>query len=92
MRALAAPGTIAHMHEQLKPEMSEGIWLTHLPGGQIPPRQQLELPEATDPDSLVFYLEGHEFRAADVGHTDTYNTTVLHVPSPARGRGRRSLR
>ncbi|KAL4762137.1 MBL fold metallo-hydrolase [Aspergillus foveolatus] len=81
LRAFATPGTIAHMHEQLKPEIFEGIWLTLFPGGQIPRRQKLELPEAMDPGSPVFYLEGHEFRAIGVGHTDTYNTTVLHVPS-----------
>ncbi|KAL4768224.1 beta-lactamase-like protein [Aspergillus nidulans var. acristatus] len=44
LRALATPGTIAHMHEQLKPETLEGIWLTLFPGGQIPPRQRWSCP------------------------------------------------
>lgn len=47
------------------------------PGGQIP--QSPALAEAME--SPVFEIEGHEFRAIEVGHTDTYNTTVLHVPS-----------
>jgi hypothetical protein len=44
LRALATPGTIAHMHEQLKPETLEGIWLTLFPGRQIPPRQRWSCP------------------------------------------------
>ena len=27
-----------------------------------------------------FDLEGHTFRAVEAGHTDTLDTTVLHVP------------
>ncbi|MFF3515202.1 hypothetical protein [Streptomyces sp. NPDC002573] len=42
------------------------------------------------PDSPVVYqvipaegfeMEGHQFRAVEVGHTDTDDTTVLHAPS-----------
>ncbi len=32
-------------------------------------------------DGSSFELEGYELVAVDVGHTDTDNTTVLHVPS-----------
>lgn len=77
LRALATPGTIEHMKEQIKPEILNGTWLTLFPGNQIP--QPLELAEAMD--EPVFELEGHEFHAIEVGHTDTYNTTVLHIPS-----------
>jgi Metallo-beta-lactamase superfamily len=28
----------------------------------------------------TFAIEGHTFRAIEVGHTDTVDTTVLHVP------------
>ncbi|KAL6231384.1 hypothetical protein BDW75DRAFT_233668 [Aspergillus navahoensis] len=31
--------------------------------------------------TAVFHLGGHGFRVIEVGYTDTYNTTVLHVPS-----------
>ncbi|KAJ5450692.1 uncharacterized protein N7458_007141 [Penicillium daleae] len=77
LRALATPGTVAHMKEQIKPEVFKGTWLALFPGNQIP--QPLELAEAMDVP--VFELEGHELCAVEVGHTDTYNTTVLHVPS-----------
>ncbi|KAH8424988.1 MBL fold metallo-hydrolase [Aspergillus melleus] len=77
LRALATPGTVEHMKEQIKPAIFEGTWLSLFPGGQIP--QSPELAEAMK--SPVFEIEGHEFRAVEVGHTDTYNTTVLHVPS-----------
>lgn len=75
--ALATPGTVEHMNDQTKPGTLEGTWLVLFPGGQIP--ESLELAESMD--SLTFSLEGHELRAIEVGHTDTYNTTILHVPS-----------
>ncbi|KAJ0413196.1 beta-lactamase-like protein [Aspergillus carlsbadensis] len=79
LRAIATPGTVAHMAEQVKPEIFEGTWLALFPGGQIPAVGELELAEATTSSS--FELEGHAFCAVEVGHTDTYNTTVLHIPS-----------
>ncbi|KAJ5278686.1 hypothetical protein N7478_004058 [Penicillium angulare] len=39
----------------------------------------LEIAEAMS--SSVFSIEGHELCAIEVGNIDTYNTTVLHVPS-----------
>jgi glyoxylase-like metal-dependent hydrolase (beta-lactamase superfamily II) len=75
--ALATSGTVQHMQEQVKPEIFDGVWRTLFPGDQIPPNPELAKPMA----SPVFELEGNEFRAVEVGHTDTYNTTVLHVPS-----------
>lgn len=77
LRAIATPGTVEHMQEQLKPAILDGLWRTLFPGDQIP--SYLELAEVTE--SPVFELEGNEFRAVEVGHTDTYDTTVLHVPS-----------
>jgi glyoxylase-like metal-dependent hydrolase (beta-lactamase superfamily II) len=67
------------MADQIKPQILEGTWLALFPGGQIPAVDELELAEPMS--SSTFELEGHEFRAVEVGHTDTYNTTVLHVPS-----------
>ncbi|KAF7174030.1 hypothetical protein CNMCM5623_006335 [Aspergillus felis] len=75
--ALATLGTVQHMQEQVKPEIFDGVWRTLFPGDQIPPDPELAKPMA----SPVFELEGKEFHAVEVGHTDTYNTTVLHVPS-----------
>lgn len=77
LRALATLGTVEHMQEQVKPEIFDGVWRTLFPGDQIPPNPELAKPMA----SPVFELEGKEFHAVEVGHTDTYNTTVLHVPS-----------
>jgi len=36
---------------------------------------------ATTPAGNAFELEGSELHVVEVGHTDTDNTTVLHVPS-----------
>ncbi|GAQ08082.1 hypothetical protein ALT_5403 [Aspergillus lentulus] len=77
LHALATLGTVQHMQEQVKPEIFDGVWRTLFPGDQIPPNPELAKPMA----SPVFELEGKEFHAVEVGHTDTYNTTVLHVPS-----------
>lgn len=77
LRAIATPGTIEHMHDQLVPEIFEGLWKTLFPNGQITSN-----PEIAEPlSSPTFQIENHEFHAIEVGHTDTYNTTVLHIPS-----------
>ncbi|BCS21092.1 MBL fold metallo-hydrolase [Aspergillus puulaauensis] len=75
--AIATPGTVEHMKEQLRPAILDGLWRTLFPGGQIPAYPEL----AQVMESPVFELEGNEFQAVEVGHTDTYDTTVLHVPS-----------
>lgn len=77
LRAVATVGTIEHMQEQLKPEIFDGLWRTLFPGDQIHPNPEL----ATVLDPPTFQLEGNVFQVVEVGHTDTYNTTVLHVPS-----------
>jgi glyoxylase-like metal-dependent hydrolase (beta-lactamase superfamily II) len=76
MRAIATNGTVQHMRKQLKPEIFYGLWLTLFPGGQIP--SSPEIAEALE--SPTFTLEVNEFHAIEAGHTDTSNTTVLHVP------------
>nr|XP_001396365.2 metallo-beta-lactamase domain protein [Aspergillus niger CBS 513.88] len=85
IRALATPGTVAHMMEQLKPEIFEGMWLSLFPGDQIP--KSPEVAEAME--SPVFEIECHKFRAVEVGHSDTYNTTVLHYFGEANTREKR---
>ncbi|KAL4744706.1 hypothetical protein BDW72DRAFT_208798 [Aspergillus terricola var. indicus] len=82
LRALTTPGTVAHMTEQPKPEDLEGLWMALFPNRQIVQPPDLTLPEPMDSD--VFELEGNKFHIVEVGHTDTYNTTVLHVPSRLR--------
>ncbi|KAH8692305.1 beta-lactamase-like protein [Talaromyces proteolyticus] len=77
LRAIATRGTVEHMKEQVKPEIFEGIWLTLFPGNQIP--QPPELAETLE--APIFEIDGNALHVIEVGHTDTYNTTVLHVPS-----------
>jgi glyoxylase-like metal-dependent hydrolase (beta-lactamase superfamily II) len=71
----ATNGTIAMMHQQATVGRAE-LWDVDFPG-QIPPSavNYRTLPV----DGIE--LEGHRLLAVEVGHTDTDDTTVLHVPS-----------
>jgi glyoxylase-like metal-dependent hydrolase (beta-lactamase superfamily II) len=75
--AYATEQTIAMMHEQATMGRAQR-WDIDFPG--------------LIPDSPVvfdripaggFTMEGHQFEAVETGHTDTDDTTVLHVPSIA---------
>lgn len=77
VRPIAVPATVAHMKQQIEPAKFEGTWLKYFPGDQIP--QPFVLAEPMD--SRTFQLEGHDFHAIEVGHSDTSDTTILHVPS-----------
>ena len=57
------------------PEVLRTFWQPRLPG-QIPD----DNPVADPLDGPSFELEGRQLVAVDVGHTDTDDTTVLHVP------------
>ena len=72
----AAPGTIEVMRYHASPEVRAAAWDRTFPG-QIPAASVV----ATTPPGNTFNLEGNELRIVEVGHTDTDNTTVLHVPS-----------
>jgi glyoxylase-like metal-dependent hydrolase (beta-lactamase superfamily II) len=74
--AFASPGTIEVMRYHASPEVRAQLWDKHFPG-QIPDSPVL----ASSPPGNRFELEGDELRIVEVGHTDTNNTTVLHVPS-----------
>jgi glyoxylase-like metal-dependent hydrolase (beta-lactamase superfamily II) len=74
-RAVALPAVVEYMRQTSTPERIASLWKSRLPG-QIP--DQLVFPEPLDGDR--FELEGHELVAIPVGHTDTDQTTVLHVP------------
>ncbi|KAJ6555463.1 beta-lactamase-like protein [Mycena vulgaris] len=69
--------SIDHMATQLTHDMRM-FWNELFPG-QIPEEsfQVLAKPLAHN----KFTLEGHSFEAIDVGHSDTDETTFLHVPS-----------
>ncbi|HEX7827407.1 MAG TPA: MBL fold metallo-hydrolase [Mycobacterium sp.] len=72
-KVVATAGTI----EQMKGNVAirEFFWDALFPG-QIP---QTEV-TATVAEGNLIELEGHELRIVEVGHTDTDDTSVLHVP------------
>ena len=72
----AAAGTIEVMRMHAEPEFRAKVWDKSFPD-QIPDTPVL----ATTPPGNRFELEGNELRIVEVGHTDTDQTTVLHVPS-----------
>jgi len=73
--AYATEGTIAMMHEQGTVGRAQ-LWDVDFPG-QIPPSPVVYRPIPAD----GIELEGERLVAVEVGHTDTDDTTVLHVPS-----------
>jgi len=75
-RALATSGVVQVMRQQASPESVASFWNARYPG-QIPER----LAVAEELKGNLIDLEGHELVAVEVGHTDTDNTTFLHVPS-----------
>jgi len=75
-RFVASRDAIEVMREQLSPPWLEAYWKSRFPG-QIDPA----LPIAEELAGGVFQLEGEELVSIPAGHTDTRNTTCLHVPS-----------
>ena len=75
-KAFATASTVAAMQNQIKPDMIRSFWEVRFPG-QVP--SELALPEVLGGDTL--YLEGEELKIIHLGHTDTVDTTGLHVPS-----------
>ena len=76
VKILATPRVLEAMKKQLSPPVMSGLWNKRFPG-QIPDR--IVLGEALSGDS--FELEGHVLRVVEVGHSDTDDTTCLHVPA-----------
>ncbi|KAF2000820.1 Metallo-hydrolase/oxidoreductase [Amniculicola lignicola CBS 123094] len=79
LQVIATPEVIAHVADQTihSGTLPNEFWTGLMPG-QIPPQTQKWTPL---PKNNVIDLEGHELKAINVGHTDTYNSTILHVPS-----------
>lgn len=75
-RAFATASSVAGMRKQADPDFVRSFWEPRFPG-QVP--SQLVAPEIIEGDTL--YLEGKELRVIGLGHTDTANSTALHVPS-----------
>ncbi|KAJ8067552.1 hypothetical protein OCU04_004893 [Sclerotinia nivalis] len=75
--AVATERTTAHVALQLSYAEFFEFWSASFPD-QIP--TQNEIIQPLPPDGK-FYLEDHLLQAVEVGQSNTYNTTVLHVPS-----------
>ena len=75
-RAVATRGVVEVMRQQASPEFVASFWNVRFPG-QIPERLVI----AEELEGKVIDLEGHDLVAIEVGHTDTDETTCLHVPS-----------
>ena len=71
-RVVASAGTIAQMHAGVAARPL--LWEKVYPG--IPPSPVIAV---TVPNNR-FTLEGHDLVIVEVGHSDTEDTTVLHVP------------
>ena len=76
VKFISTKGTLEHVKQQYEPTVYDGVWKAFFPG-QI--AEEKVLPEAL-PENGEFEIDGHLFRAVEVGHTDTFDTTVLHVP------------
>jgi len=75
-KAVATPNVLKVMRRQMSPEFVARFWNARYPG-QIPEHLVL----AQELQGNVIDLEGHELVVVEAGHTDTDNTTCLHVPS-----------
>jgi glyoxylase-like metal-dependent hydrolase (beta-lactamase superfamily II) len=75
-RAIANPGVVQAMRTVTDPAFIERFLVPRI-GGQIPGRLTI----AEELGSDRFELEGNKLRVFYLGHTDTDETTALHVPS-----------
>ncbi|GAA4263676.1 MBL fold metallo-hydrolase [Dactylosporangium darangshiense] len=73
---VATAGVVERMRQQLSPEVLDGFWRPRFPG-RLPER--LLVAEPLESHSLE--LEGHDLVAVELGHSDTDDTTALHVPA-----------
>ena len=64
------------MKKQVSPKTFAAVWESRLPG-----LIQRDVSVAEPLVDLRFELEGQELVAVEAGHTDTHDTTILHVPS-----------
>ncbi|MFC6015224.1 MBL fold metallo-hydrolase [Plantactinospora solaniradicis] len=75
-RVVATPRVVKAMHEQVGPKVLDGFWRPLFPD-QIADRPVVAEP-LTEPS---FELEGEPLIPVELGHSDTDNTTALHIPS-----------
>lgn len=75
-KAVATAEVVKAMARQIAPEYLESFWKSRFPG-QIP--EPIVLPEKLSASEID--LEGHALIPVRLGHTDTDDSTCLHVPS-----------
>jgi glyoxylase-like metal-dependent hydrolase (beta-lactamase superfamily II) len=75
-RAVALPAVVEHMREQMSPKFLDSFWRPRFPD-QI--AEDLALAEPLTEN--VIDLEGDDVIVVPLGHTDTDDTSCLHVPS-----------
>jgi glyoxylase-like metal-dependent hydrolase (beta-lactamase superfamily II) len=75
-KAVATAEVVKAMARQVAPEYLESFWKSRFPG-QIP--EPIVLPEELSASEID--LEGHALIPMRLGHTDTDDSTCLHVPS-----------
>ena len=76
VKALATPAVVARMKLQITPEKLNSRWRKLFPN-QIP--DVISIADPLQGDEIE--LEGNKLVVVHVGHTDTDDTTCLHVPS-----------
>lgn len=75
-KVVAVPAVVDQMKKQMSSEFLDSFWNSRFPG-QIPSN----LTAAEELTGGCLELEGEELRVVELGHTDTDDTTALHVPS-----------
>ena len=75
-RAYATVSGVAGMRNQIDPDFVRSFLEPRFPS-QVP--SHLVTPQILEGDAL--YLEREELRVIELGHTDTADSTALHVPS-----------
>ncbi len=75
-RAVATPAVVKFMRQQASPASIANFWGARFPG-QIPDHPVI----AEELKGKVLELEGRDLVVVEVGHSDTDDTTCLHVPS-----------
>lgn len=75
-RMVATASVVDRMREQVSGQLLDGFWRKRFPG-QIAARPPVAEPLA----GHTIDLEGEQLVAVELGHSDTDDTTALHVPS-----------
>jgi glyoxylase-like metal-dependent hydrolase (beta-lactamase superfamily II) len=80
VQVVSTQSSIKHMATQLTPEF-RAFWNDLFPGQIDGDSFQILAKPLNSDENNKFTLEGHTLEAIDVGHSDTDETTFLHVPS-----------